>query len=356
MRIRYRIDGNLVDAFRLPKQSQNSILTRLKIICGLDITESRLPQDGRFRIRYSGREIDFRVSILPISFGGKMVMRILDRASLRMELTGLGFSPEPLIKLGEAIKKPYGMILITGPTGSGKSTTLYSILQRLNVPERNITTIEDPVEYQINGIAQIQANAEIGLTFAAGLRAVLRQSPDIIMVGEIRDFETADIAVKASLTGHLLFSTLHTNDAPSAVNRLIDMGVEPYLIASSVLLVGAQRLCRRICPNCKEKVTVPSSVLKELNFRFEGEPHFYKGKGCRKCAQTGFHGRMGILEVLEVDDEVRDLILKRVPTSKIEDYGLKHGMVALRDDALKKWAQGLTTLEEVFHITVEEKA
>lgn len=355
LRIRYRIDGNLGVALRLPKKVQGGVVSRLKIIAGLDITESRLPQDGRFRIRYSGREIDFRVSVLPISFGGKIVLRILDRSTLPTGLQGLGFSPQGLAELGEAIQKPFGMILVTGPTGSGKSTTLYSILQKLNQPERNITTIEDPVEYQINGITQIQVNPEIGLTFATGLRAIMRQSPDIIMVGEIRDFETADIAVKAALTGHLLFSTLHTNDAPSAVTRLMDMGVEPYLIASSVNLVGAQRLCRRICPNCREKDPVSPALLKELGVSAKGDLKFYKGRGCRRCAQSGYLGRMGILEVMVMEEGVRDLILRRVSTSQIRDYVKTKGFKTLREDALEKCLQGVTSIEELFRMTVEEE-
>ena len=353
LRIRYRIDGMLIDAINLPKESQQAVSSRIKIMCGLDITENRLPQDGRFRIRFKGREIDFRVSVLPIMFGGKVVLRILDRSALKFGLDHLGFSPEPLVKFKEAVQKPFGMILLTGPTGCGKSTTLYSLLQTLNTLERNLTTIEDPVEYQIEGITQIQVHPDIGLTFASGLRAVLRQSPDVIMVGEIRDFDTADIAVKSSLTGHLLLSTLHTNDAPSAVTRLMDMGVEPYLIASSIIVVGAQRLCRMTCSNCKEKIAVPKLLLDSIGYRGD-KKEFYHGKGCRKCAQTGYYGRMGVLEVLEIDDKVREMILNRSSTAEMKVYAQKKGMKTVHEDALKKFEMGLTTVEEVMRVTVQE--
>ena len=353
LRIRYRIDGILIDAINLPKESQPAVASRIKIMCGLDITENRLPQDGRFRIRYKGREIDFRVSVLPIMSGGKMVLRILDRSALKFGLDHLGFSPQPLAKFKEAVQKPFGMILLTGPTGCGKSTTLYSLLQTLNVPERNLTTIEDPVEYQMEGVTQIQVHPDIGLTFASGLRAVLRQSPDVIMVGEIRDFETADIAVKSSLTGHLLLSTLHTNDAPSAVTRLMDMGVEPYLIASSIIIVGAQRLCRMICSNCKEKITVSKLLLDSVGYR-GSEKEFFQGRGCRKCAKTGYYGRMAVLEVLDLDDTVREMILNRASTSDIKTYAQKEGMKMIYEDALKKFETGVTTVEEVVRVTVQE--
>ncbi|MDP2910946.1 MAG: GspE/PulE family protein, partial [Candidatus Omnitrophota bacterium] len=251
LRVRYRVDGNLQDSLRIPKKNQNAVLARLKIMSGMNITESRIPQDGRFRVRLEKKEVDFRVSMLPTSFGGKVVLRALDKSNLSMGLDALGFSSDTLARFKDAIAKPFGMILVTGPTGSGKSTTLYSVINQMNIPDKNIVTIEDPVEYQVEGITQIQANAEIGLTFAFGLRSLLRQSPDIIMIGEIRDSETADIAIKASLTGQLVLSTLHTNDAPTAISRLIDMGIEPFLIASSIVLVAAQRLCRVLCKACK---------------------------------------------------------------------------------------------------------
>ncbi|MDD5680615.1 MAG: GspE/PulE family protein, partial [Candidatus Omnitrophica bacterium] len=314
---------------------------------------------GRFKIRLEGREVDFRVSVLPVSYGSKVVLRALDKSNLGVGLDKLGFLREELERFEEGFKKPYGMILLTGPTGCGKSTTLYSILNKLNTPEKNIITIEDPVEYQVEGITQIPVNTDIGLTFATGLRGLLRQSPDIIMVGEIRDFETADIAIKASLTGELVLSTLHTNDAPGAVTRLIDMGVEPFLVASSMVLTAAQRLCRRVCPYCKEETEVPMSVLERVGIKkaeldkLSGKK-FFKGRGCPKCNNTGYYGRMATLEVFIVDDAIRDMIIKRVPGDQLKDYATKHGMATLRDNAFKKFINGDTTLEEVLRITTEE--
>jgi len=358
LRIRYRIDGRLHETFSLPKKNQNAALARLKIMSRLDITESRIPQDGRFKIKHDDKEIDFRVSVLPVTYGGKVVLRALDKSNLSVGLDKLGFLPEPLATFNKALQKPYGMILVTGPTGSGKSTTLYSILNKLNVPERSIITVEDPVEYQVEGITQVQINPEIGLTFASGLRSLLRQSPDVIMIGEIRDFETADIAIKASLTGVLVLSTLHTNDAASALTRLVDMGVEPFLIASSLMLVVAQRLCRRVCPHCKEPVNIPESVLKRVGVDLKKlakekkrEPVFYKGKGCARCDGSGYYGRMGTLETLMIDDKIRDMTLARVSSDEIKDYAVKKGMKTLRDNALEKFISGMTTLEEVLRIT-----
>ena len=331
LKVRYRIDGSLHDALRLPKKNQNAVLARLKIMSGMDITESRVPQDGRFKIKVQNKEVDFRVSALPTAFGAKMVLRALDKSNLSIGLDKLGFSEYALKKFQEAIRKPFGMILVTGPTGSGKSTTLYSILNRLNTADRNIITVEDPVEYQVEGITQIQANPDIGLTFASGLRSLLRQSPDIIMIGEIRDSETADIAIKASLTGQLVLSTLHTNDAVSAISRLEDMGVEPFLIASSVILVAAQRLCRMVCPACKGKT-----------------------QDCKKCSSTGYYGRRAVLEVLVVDDKIREMIIDRTSTDEIKDYAVSRGMRTLREDAMEKHEQGVTTMEEVTRVTSEE--
>ncbi len=359
LRIRYRIDGVLQEAFALPKKNQNAVLARLKIMSKLDITESRLPQDGRFKIRLEGREVDFRVSVLPVSYGGKIVLRALDKINLGVGLDKLGFLKEELERFEEGFKRPYGMILLTGPTGSGKTTTLYSIVNKLNTPEKNIITIEDPVEYQVEGITQIPVNADIGLTFAAGLRGLLRQSPDIIMVGEIRDFETADIAIKASLTGELVLSTLHTNDAPCAITRLIDMGVEPFLVASSIVLIAAQRLCRRVCTYCKEEIEIPMSVLERVGVNKQELDNlkgnrFFKGRGCPKCNNTGYYGRMATLEVFIADDVIRNMIIKCASVDQLKAYAVKHGMVTLRDSAFKKFINGDTTLEEVLRITTEE--
>ena len=352
LRVRYRIDGNLQKIYSFPKKIQNAITARFKIMSKMDITERQVPQDGRFRAKIGEKEIDYRVSCLPVSHGEKMVLRILDKSNLQIGLDKHGFLPGPLKCFQEAIARPYGMILVTGPTGSGKSTTLYSVLNQLNTPERNIITVEDPVEYQVNGITQIAVNSDIGLTFASGLKSILRQSPDVIMVGEIRDFETADIAVKAALIGQLVLSTLHTNDAPSAVVRLTDMGVEPFLIASSVIMIAAQRLCRRLCPGCREEYTPAPSILEEVGLRPGKDRKFYRAKGCKQCNNTGYRGRMGTLEVLVVDDKVRDLINRGASVDKIRDYACKiQGMKTLRENALEKFASGLTSLEEVFQIT-----
>ena len=357
MRIRYRVDGALQEAVSLPKRQQNAVLARIKLISGMEITESRIPQDGRFKIKFQNREIDFRVSILPIAHGGKVVMRILDKGILCVGLDQLGLSEDALKKFQEATAKPFGMILLSGPTGSGKSTTLYSILAQLNIPDRNIITTEDPVEYQIDGMTQIQIRPEIGLTFANSLRALLRQSPDVVMVGEIRDFETADIAIKASLTGQLVLSTLHTNDAPGAMTRLIDMGVEPFLIASSVVLVAGQRLCRRVCQQCKQTIEPDWEWVKKMGFvpeKLKGKV-FYKGMGCQQCHKTGYRGRMAILEVLLVDDRIREMIISNVSSDTIRQYAVEYqGMKTLREDGLLKCFLGLTTLEEVVRITSEE--
>lgn len=353
LRIRYRIDGSLHEMFKMPKQKQNAIIARLKIISDLDITESRIPQDGRFKVRFENKEVDFRVSALPITSGQKFVLRLLDKGNLSIGLEKLGFSADPLRVFREAIAKPFGMILVTGPTGSGKSTTLYSVLNQLNTPERNIITIEDPVEYQLEGITQVQARADIGLDFASGLRSLLRQSPDVIMIGEIRDSETADIAVKASLTGQLVLSTLHTNDAISSVTRLIDMGLEPFLVASSIVMVCAQRLCRKLCVKCKKPIEIPKEYLKEVGFKDKAV--FYAAVGCKYCNNTGFYGRIAILEAVLMDDKIRELIIKKRSIDEIKHYAIHEcGMQTLRDDGFLKVRDGLVSLDEAIRVTTED--
>jgi type IV pilus assembly protein PilB len=363
LRVRYRIDGSLHEIFAIPKLNQNAVLARLKIISNLDITENRLPQDGRFKVKFEGREIDFRVSALPTTFGQKFVLRLLDKSNLSIGLDKLGFSEQPLATFKEAISKPFGMILVTGPTGSGKSTTLYSVLNQLNTPEKNIITIEDPVEYQIEGITQIAVKPEIGLDFASGLRSLLRQSPDVIMIGEIRDSETADIAIKAALTGQLVFSTLHTNDAISSITRLIDMGVEPFLVASSLIMLCAQRLCRRICVKCRKPVEVTEDYLKKIGFfdflhaggGSDEKLIFYKADGCKYCNNTAFYGRVAILETVLIDDTIREMIIKKKSLDEIKQYAQQvKGMKTLRDDAFIKVRDGQTNLEEAIRITTEE--
>lgn len=352
VRVRYRIDGVLQDILTIPHENQNAVVIRLKIMSRLDITENRVPQDGRFKMKVGSQEVDFRVSLLPTTFGPKVVMRILDRQSLSVGLDGLGFSRQSLEILKDSIHKPFGMVLVTGPTGSGKSTTLYSIINELNTVDRNIITVEDPVEYLVEGLTQIHARPEIGLTFAAGLRSILRQSPDIVLVGEIRDNETADIAIKASLTGQLVFSTLHTNDAAGALTRLVDMGVEPFLVASSLVLVAAQRLCRKICNHCKEPIEIPEATLKDLDFTATKKLKFFHGKGCHLCRDTGYLGRMGISEILQIDDHVRDMLIKGMSSDQIKKYAIeKLEMKTLYDDAVDKMTAGVTTLEEVLRVT-----
>ncbi len=355
MRVRYRIDGILRDILTIPKQNQNAVIVRIKIMSRVDITTTHVPQDGRFKLRVGSKEVDFRVSLLPTTHGQKTVMRVLDRENLSVGLRGLGFNEKSLKLMEEGIRRPFGMVLVTGPTGSGKSTTLYSIISELNTVDRNIVTVEDPVEYVVDGLTQIHTHAEIGLTFAEGLRATLRQSPDVVMVGEIRDNETADIAIKASLTGQLVLSTLHTNDAAGALTRLVDMGVEPFLVASSLILVSAQRLCRRICDQCKVEKGIAKEVLKRLPTRIKADTIFFEGKGCEHCHHTGYRGRMGITEILEVDDTVRDMLLSGKSSDDIKAYARQtNGMTTLWDDAIEKCFSGLTTLEEVLRITTHE--
>ena len=353
LRIRYRVDGSLHDVLRVPKINQNAILARLKIISNLDITENRIPQDGRFKVKTEGREVDFRVSSLPTTFGQKFVLRALDKGNLSIGLDKLGFSQQPAETFKAAVAKPFGMMLVTGPTGSGKSTTLYSVLNQLNTAERNIITIEDPVEYQVEGITQVQVKPEIGLDFASGLRSILRQSPDVIMIGEIRDAQTADIAIKAALTGQLVLSTLHTNDAISSITRLIDMGVEPFLVASSVIMFCAQRLARKICLKCRKPIEVSDDFLKKIGF--QGKAVFYAAQGCKYCNNTGFFGRIAVLETILINDTIREMIIRRKSIDEIRSYVVKDlGMKTLRDDAFQKVREELTTLDEAIRITTEE--
>ena len=355
-RIRYRVDGALKESFSHSLELYPAIVARTKIISQLDITEKRVPQDGRFRLILKEKQVDFRVSVLPTYYGEKMVLRVLDRGGIRSGLEKLGFTEKPTRALAEAVKKPYGMILVTGPTGSGKSTTLYSILNTLNTPQKNLMTVEDPVEYQVEGITQTQVQPEIGLTFASGLRALLRQSPDIVLVGEIRDAETADIAVKAALTGHLVFSTLHTNSAAGAMTRLMDMGVEPFLIASSVVCVAAQRLLRKICPNCKAPSVIPPEVLRRCKLPESEVAKIasFKGKGCVKCNMTGYFGRTGAGEVLLVDSDIRELVIQKKSSNVIHQLAVEKGMETLFENALGLFKSGVTTLEEVLRVSNEE--
>jgi type IV pilus assembly protein PilB len=359
LRVRYRLDGVLHEQPSPPKKLQDAITSRIKIMSNLDIAERRLPQDGRIKIKTLGREVDLRVSVLPTAFGEKIVIRLLDSSALCLDLTKLGFEPEALSIYKKNISLPHGIILITGPTGSGKSTTLYSTLSTLNYPDRNIMTIEDPVEYVLEGINQIQARPEIGLTFAAGLRSFLRQDPNIIMVGEIRDTETAEIAINAALTGHLVFSTLHTNDAPGAITRLNNMGIEPFLTASTVSLVVAQRLVRIICKECKETYAVPFDFLANLGVKpeqvnYAKEIYLSRGKGCDNCSNTGYRRRLGIYELIEINDEVRELILERASTHLLKQAARKTGMMNLREAALRKVLNGITTIEEMMRVTITD--
>lgn len=355
-RIRYRVDGALRDILHESLEIYPAVVARIKILSFLDVTERRLPQDGRFKFQFGSREIDLRVSVLPTFCGEKLVLRILDKVNIRSGLPQLGFSKTPISIFKDAIRRPYGMILVTGPTGSGKSTTLYSVLNLLNTPERNLMTIEDPIEYEIEGITQTQVNPEIGLTFANGLRSLLRQSPDVILVGEIRDAETSDIAVKAALTGHLVLSTLHTNSAAGAMTRLIDMGVEPFLIASSVIVVAAQRLLRQICPYCKTPEPIPPEVLKRLekNGVILGKVESFQGRGCAKCEKSGFLGRTGAIEVLPIDSQIREAIISRSSSEEIEKLARKKGMQSLFENALELFKEGKVTLAEVLRVTIHE--
>jgi len=358
MRVRFRVDGMLQTVMSPPLRLKDAMTSRIKIMAKLDIAEKRLPQDGRIMIKYRAdgkkKELDFRVSSVPTLYGEKIVMRLLDKENLRLDMTKLGFEPESLKKFERQILKPYGMVLVTGPTGSGKTNTLYSSVSRLNTVDTNIMTAEDPVEFQLGGINQVQMKEQIGLNFAAALRAFLRQDPNIILVGEIRDFETAEIAVKAALTGHLVLSTLHTNDAPSTISRLMNMGIEPFLVATSVNLICAQRLVRRICSNCKEELEVPEQALVDAGYSPEEakKTKIYHGKGCSTCNKGGYKGRTGLYEVMEINDELRELILVGASALELKKKAIEQGMITLRRSGLIKVAAGQTTMEEVLRETV----
>ena len=352
LKVRYRVDGVLREAMSVPPRLRAGMVSRLKVLADLDIAERRVPQDGRFSVRLRGRKIDLRAATLPTVFGEKVVLRLLDTQSVEMDLSKLGFAPKALARYEEVFRRPYGTILVTGPTGSGKSTTLYATLAELNSPEKNIITVEDPVEYRLDGVNQVQVNARAGLTFASGLRSILRSDPDVVMIGEIRDFETAKTSVEAALTGHLVLATLHTNNAPAAVTRLTEMGVEPFLTASAVDCVIAQRLARRLCDRCKQPVTIEREILEALDFPFgsvgpDDEWSFHRAVGCEQCGGTGYRGRIGIYEMMVVGEELSEAILRRSSSGEIAQAAEREGMVRLRDDGLVKAASGVSTIEEV---------
>ena len=353
LRVRYRIDGVLHEIMRSPRAIQSGVISRLKIMADINIAERRIPQDGRLSVSAHGKKIDLRVATLPTVWGEKVVMRILDNSTARMDLSDLGFSPFNFGIFEKSYVKPYGMILVTGPTGSGKSTTLYATLNVVNKPEVNIITVEDPVEYRLPGVNQVQVNPKAGLSFAAALRSILRSDPDIVLIGEIRDHETAQIAVEASLTGHLVLATLHTNDAPSAVTRLTEMGIEPFLVGSALDCVLAQRLARRLCSKCKEPFVPTPEQLTSIRFKSypgDPEPHFYKSVGCSACSKTGYKGRVALHEVMAVSDSIERLTVERESSTKISQVAIGEGMRTLREDGLLKAASGITTLDEVFRV------
>jgi general secretion pathway protein E len=352
--VRFRVDGVLREIIKPPKRFQSSIISRVKIMAGLNIAEKRLPQDGRIRLKVAGKDIDVRVSTVPTTYGERIVMRLLDRSSVLRDLDTIGFNQRNLSIMNALIKKPHGIILVTGPTGSGKTSTLYACLAKINRPDLNILTIEDPVEYQLKGVGQVQVNAKIELSFANGLRSFLRQDPDVIMVGEIRDRETAEIAIQASLTGHLVLSTVHTNDSAGAVTRLVDMGVEPFLVASSLVGVLAQRLVRTICKECKESYAPTPQELTEIGLDPKTVKEAWRGRGCPRCLDTGYQGRLGIYELMLVDDEIRQLVLKNVDASTIKNAARRKGLRSLREDGAEKVLAGITTTAEVARVTQED--
>ena len=353
LKVRYRVDGILYDKLAPPKRIQSTLVSRIKVMARLNIAEKRLPQDGRIEIRIADKNVDIRVSTIPTAFGERVVLRLLDKSTVLLELSDLGLPEERLKLVDRLIRTPHGIILVTGPTGSGKTTTLYAALNTINNPDINIITIEDPVEYQIEGIGQIQVNPKIGLNFANGLRSIVRQDPDVILVGEIRDMETAEISIQSALTGHLVFSTLHTNDAASAVTRLIDMGIEPFLVSSSVMAILAQRLVRVVCDDCKEAYAPDEESLESIDITPEmaAGKKIYRGKGCPSCLNTGYRGRTGIFELMILDDSIKNLILKTSDANAIKRQAVEQGMLSLRQDGAQKVLDGITTIEEVFRVT-----
>ena len=354
LKLRYRVDGELAQAESPPKALQLAITSRIKILAGLNIAERRVPQDGRFRIKVMGKEVDLRISILPTAHGEKIVIRILDKSSLTASIDQMGMDSSTLERFKKAIDAPHGMILVTGPTGSGKTTTLYSVLHELNSPNYNIVTVEDPIEYEVTGINQVAVRADIGLDFASALRSILRQDPDIVMVGEIRDNETADIAVKAALTGHQVLSTLHTNDAAGAITRLDDMGIEPFLISSSILMSCAQRLVRRVCTNCREEFVPEAEMFDKLGMKPNNDAVFFHGTGCDRCKGRGYLGRVALIEALPVSEAIRRLVVKRASSAVIKNQAVSEGMKTLRMVGVEKATEGVTTLEEVWRVTSED--
>lgn len=357
--IRFRVDGVLREISQIPKRLHSAVSSRIKVMAGLDIAERRIPQDGRIKLKVAGKEVDIRLSTLPTSHGERLVMRLLDKTAVLKDLGHIGMAAQVLENMNEVITRSHGIILVTGPTGSGKTTTLYASLAKINSPTRNIITVEDPVEYQLPGLGQTQVNDKVGLTFAAGLRSILRQDPDVVMIGEIRDRETAEIAIQASLTGHLVFSTLHTNDAAGAVTRLVDMGVEPFLVASSVVGILAQRLVRRLCSDCREQVVPTEQELQRVGWTRErlqavGNGYVYRPVGCSECRDSGYRGRTGIYELLMVDDDVRPLIMDNRDSGTIKKTAMRKGMDTLRDDGMLKVIKGITSLEEIMRVTQDD--
>jgi type IV pilus assembly protein PilB len=351
-----RVDGVLRETMSIPPKLQSGVIARLKIVANLNIAEKRVPQDGRFSVKLGGQKMDLRVASLPTVYGEKIVLRLLDTSNATVELPKLGFPVKVYGTYEEVFRQPYGAVLVTGPTGSGKSTTLYATLNELNTPEKNIITVEDPVEYRMRGINQVQTNPKAGLTFASALKSILRADPDVVMIGEIRDRETAQIAVEASLTGHLVLSTLHTNDAPGALSRLTDMGIEPFLTASAVNCVIAQRLARRLCESCKKSVEIEREILEGMEFPFElldgEEPNFHKAVGCRRCGSTGYRGRMGLYELMIVSEDIRSMLMRRASSDEVGRKAIEEGMIPLRLDGMLKAAEGATTLEEILRTVV----